>query len=233
MLTAIPRDGKIVFAVPAAMKENVVADWNQFTVAVEDEYHVTDTNMVWGLQSADAQPVLPKEVGAQLIRGLQALDNGVFAITQDAALNGLVETSSNIASVQSSEREVVCVSSQRSNVMSNLRNMANTVKALFQLAGAEVRQSDGYPAWRMNPNSKLQGIVVEAYRKLFGKEPVVRGIHAGLECGLFSEKYPNIDMVSFGPTLRFVHTPDERLYIPTVQMVWDHLLEVLANIPEA
>ncbi len=233
MHNAIPRDGKIVFAVPTAMKENVVADWNQFTVAVEDEYHVTDTNMVWGLQSVDAQPVLPQDVSARLIRGLQALDNGVFAITQDAALNGLVETSSNIASVQSSECEVVCVSSQRSNVMSNLRNMANTVRALFQLAGAEVRQSDGYPAWRMNPNSKLQGIVVEAYKKLFGKEPVVRGIHAGLECGLFSEKYPNIDMVSFGPTLRFVHTPDERLYIPTVQMVWDHLLEVLANIPEA
>ncbi len=233
MHNAITRDGKILFAVPASKKEEVMADWNQFTVAVEDEYHVTDTHMVWSMESAEAQAVLPKAVSEKLIRGLQALDNGVYAITQDAALNGMVETSSNIASVQSSENEVVCVASQRSNVMSNLRNMANTVKALFQLAGAEVVQSDGYPAWKMNPNSKLQSIVVDAYKKLFGKEPVVRGIHAGLECGLFSEKYPNLDMVSFGPTLRFVHTPDERLYIPTVQMVWDHLLEVLANIPDA
>jgi dipeptidase D len=109
--------------------------------------------------------------------------------------------------------------------------MANTVKAVFELAGGEVKQNDGYPAWKMNPDSKLVQITVDAYRRLFGKDPVVRGIHAGLECGLFSRKYPHIDMVSFGPTLRYVHTPEERLNIPTVQMVWDHLLEVLKNIP--
>ena len=97
--------------------------------------------------------------------------------------------------------------------------------------GAEVLTVDGYPAWKMRSDIDLQKIVVASYEKLFGKTPVVRGIHAGLECGLFSERYPNLDMVSFGPTLRFVHTPDERLYIPTVQMVWDHLLDILKNIP--
>ena len=102
---------------------------------------------------------------------------------------------------------------------------------MFELAGAEVNQGDGYPAWKMNANSELTKITVEAYRKLFNKEPKVLGIHAGLECGLFSEKYPHMDMVSFGPTLRGVHSPDERLLIPTVQMVWDHLLEILKNIP--
>ena len=102
----------------------------------------------------------------------------------------------------------------------------------FQLAGAEATSGDGYPAWKMKANSELQKIVRESYVKLFGKEPIVRGIHAGLECGLFSERYPQLDMVSFGPTLRFVHTPDERLLIPTVQMVWDHLLDVLKNIPQ-
>jgi dipeptidase D len=100
------------------------------------------------------------------------------------------------------------------------------------LAGAEAESGDGYPAWKMRSHSDLQRIVKESYVKLFGKEPVVRGIHAGLECGLFSERYPNLDMVSFGPTLRFVHTPEERLLIPTVQMVWDHLLDVLKNIPQ-
>ena len=84
----------------------------------------------------------------------------------------------------------------------------------------------------MNPESKLTKIAVEEYRKLFGKDPKVLGIHAGLECGLFSEKYPNLDMVSFGPTLRNVHTPDEALHIPTVQKVWDHLLAILKNITE-
>lgn len=233
MHNAITRDGKIVFAVPSDKKDDVKVDWNVFTKEVEDEYHVTDTNMVWSLKSADAQTVMPKSVSKNLILALQALDNGVFAMCQDKALEWMVETSSNVASVQSEQSKVVVVSSQRSNVMSNLRNMANTVKATFQLAGAEVVQNDGYPAWKMNPNSKLVKITEDAYKKLFGKEPIVKGIHAGLECGLFSEKYPNLDMVSFGPTLRFVHTPDERLHIPTVQMVWDHLLEILKNIPQA
>jgi dipeptidase D len=144
----------------------------------------------------------------------------------------LVETSSNIASIHTSETTIDILSSQRSNVMSNLDNMCATIQAVFELAGAEAISSDGYPAWKMKANSKLQEIVVASYKKLFGKDPIVRGIHAGLECGLFSERYPQLDMVSFGPTLRFVHTPDERLHIPTVQMVWDHLLDVLRNIPE-
>ena len=231
MHNAIPRDGKIVFAVPADKKEEVKADWNNFQKDVEDEYHVTDTHMEWKLGSADAQPVLPKAVSVNLIRAIQAVDNGVLAMCQDEALAWMVETSSNIASVQTEENKVNIVSSQRSNVMSNLKNMANAVKATFQLAGAEVKQNDGYPAWKMNPESKLVKITVEAYKKLFGKAPIVKGIHAGLECGLFSEKYPHLDMVSFGPTLRNVHTPDECLLIPTVQMVWDHLLEILKNIP--
>ncbi len=231
MHNAIPRDGKIVFAVPADRKEQVRADWNVFTSEVEDEFHVTDKNMVWNMESAEAQTVMPKTVSVGLIRAVQAMDNGVLAMCQDEALASMVETSSNVASVQSSEGEVVVVTSQRSNVMSNLRNMADSVKAVFQLAGADVVQNDGYPAWKMNPNSKLVKVTVDAYRKLFGKEPQVKGIHAGLECGLFSEKYPHLDMVSFGPTLRCVHTPDERLSIPTVQMVWDHLLEILKNIP--
>jgi len=232
MHNAIPRDGKIVFAVPADKKEEVKADWNIFSKDVEDEFHVTDVNMVWSLQSAEAQQVLPKEVSRKLIVGLQALDNGVFAICQDPALNEMVETSSNVASVQTTDDSVVFVASHRSNVTSNLRNMANTVRAAFELAGAEVEQGSGYPAWKMNPNSKMVKVAVDAYKKLFHKDPVVRGIHAGLECGLFSEKYPELDMVSFGPTLRHVHTPDECLHIPTVQMVWDHLLEILKNIPE-
>lgn len=231
MHNAIPRDGKIVFAVPADRKEQVRADWNVFTAGVEDEFHVTDKNMVWNMESAEAQTVMPKTVSVGLIRAVQAMDNGVLAMCQDEALASMVETSSNVASVQSSEGEVVVVASQRSNVMSNLRNMADSVKAVFQLAGAEVVQNDGYPAWKMNPDSKLVKVTVDAYRKLFGKDPQVKGIHAGLECGLFSEKYPHLDMVSFGPTLRCVHTPDERLSIPTVQMVWDHLLEILKNIP--
>ena len=232
MHNAIPRDGKVIFAVPADRKEEVMADWNVFTAGVEDEFHVTDPTMHWGMESVDRQQVMPQQISRGLILSLQALDNGPLTTCQDEALAYMVETSSNVASVQSEANKVVIVASQRSNVMSNLTNMANTVKAVFELSGAKVVQNDGYPAWKMNPNSNLVKITVDAYKKLFKKEPTVKGIHAGLECGLFSEKYPELDMVSFGPTLRNVHTPDECLYIPTVQMVWDHLLEILKNIPQ-
>ena len=228
---AIPRDGKVVFAVPANEKENVRADWNIFTHNVEDEFHVTDTTMVFNMGSTEATPVLPEGVGRKLIQALQAVDNGIFSMCQDEALAGMVETSSNVAVVKTFEDKIEILASQRSNVMSNLDNQCNTIKAVFQLAGAQVIQNDGYPAWKMNPNSKLTQLAVDAYKKLFGKDPEVKGIHAGLECGLFSERYPNLDMVSFGPTLRYVHTPEERLHIPTVQMVWDHLLEILKNVP--
>jgi dipeptidase D len=188
--------------------------------------------MVWNMESTDAEPVIDPAVAKHFIWALQAVDNGIYAICQDEALGGMVETSSNIASVHTSKDAIDILSSQRSNVMSNLDNMCATIQAVFELAGAEAKSSDGYPAWKMRANSELQKIVWDSYVRLFGKEPIMRGIHAGLECGLFSERYPNLDMVSFGPTLRFVHTPDERLHIPTVQMVWDHLLDVLKNIPQ-
>ena len=232
MHNAIPRDGMFVIAVPNAVKENIKADWNIFASDVEDEFHVTDTQMVWTMESTDAEPVIDEQVARRFVYAIQAVDNGIYAICQDPELNGMVETSSNIASIATSECEINIVSSQRSNVMSNLDNMCATIGACFTLAGAEVKHSDGYPAWKMRAHSELQKIVKDSYVRLFGKEPVMRGIHAGLECGLFSERYPNLDMVSFGPTLRFVHTPEERLLIPTVQMVWDHLLDVLKNIPQ-
>jgi len=227
---AIPRDGMFVIAVPNDVKENVKADWNVFAKQVEDEFHVTDKQMVWAMESAEAETVIEQSVAENFIRAIQAVDNGIYAICQDPELNGMVETSSNIAAIHTEETEINILSSQRSNVMSNLDNMCATIVSLFELAGAEAYSSDGYPAWKMRAESHLRDTVVDTYKELFGKEPIVRGIHAGLECGLFSERYPNLDMVSFGPTLRDVHTPDERLLIPTVQMVWDHLLLVLKRI---
>lgn len=232
MHNAIPRDGMAVFALPCDKKEDIRVDWNLFSHDVEEEFHVTDTQMEFKLESTPAEKVIEKSLSDKMIAALQAVDNGVFAMCQDKEIEWMVETSSNIASIATDERNMTIVASQRSNVMSNLENIADTVKSVFELAGAEVSQGDSYPAWKMNPNSKLTEITVKTYKKLFGKDPKVLGIHAGLECGLFSEKYPHLDMVSFGPTLRGVHSPDEKLLIPTVQMVWDHLLEILKNIPE-
>jgi len=232
MHNAIPRDGQVVFAVKNDAKEQVRADWNVFASEVEDEFHVTENAMHFNMESCEATPVIEKTVADKFIMALQAVDNGPLTHCQDEAIAWMVETSSNVASVATAEKIIDIVASQRSNVMSNLENMTNTVKAAFQLAGAKISVGDKYPAWKMRADSALTDLTVKSYEKLFGKEPLVKGIHAGLECGLFSEKYPELDMVSFGPTLREVHTPQEALYIPTVQMVWDHLLEILRNAPK-
>ena len=155
--------------------------------------------------------------------------NGVFAMSQD--LDWLVETSSNLASINRKGDVVEVVTSQRSSVASARENMSATVRAAFELGGAEVVTNEGYPGWKMNPNSVLLKEAKESYERVFNKEPQILAIHAGLECGLFSEKYPELDMVSFGPTLRGVHSPEERLLIPTVKMVWDHLLDILKHLP--
>ena len=105
------------------------------------------------------------------------------------------------------------------------------VRTVFLMGGFVVSYSDGYPGWKPNTHSEILQVAVESYRRLFGTEPEVKAIHAGLECGLFLSKYPHMDMISFGPTLRGVHSPDERMHIPSVEKFWRHLLDILKNIP--
>ena len=227
---AIPREAMAVCAIPMKDKESIRVDWNLFSADVEEEYSVTEKTMVFELQSEGARSeAVEREVARKLIWALQAVHNGILSMSQDI---DLVETSSNLASIRLTDGNKIQVkTSQRSSILSARHHMSNMVKAAFELAGARVEVGEGYPGWKMNPESDILKIAVETYKALFGKEPKVLGIHAGLECGLFSEKYPGLDMVSFGPTLRGVHSPDERLLIPTVAMVWDHIKAILKNIP--
>ena len=228
---AIPREGEIVFAVPFADKEQTRADWNIFCSEVEEEFMVTEKNMYFHMESADAEPVIPQETGKRIINALQAVHHGVFSVVQDLSLGNLTETSSNLAVVKTEDDRITINTSQRSNVMSNLENMVNTVTAVFELAGADsIIHNDGYPAWKMNPDSKLREVAKRCYEQLFDAEPTIIGIHAGLECGLFSERYPHLDMLSIGPTMRGVHSPDEKLHIPTVEKVYKLVKEILKNI---
>ncbi len=228
----IPREAACVCAVPVKDKEKVCADWNLFAADVEEEYKVTEPDVEFVMSSeAEVEEFMDKDTGAKLITALQAVDNGVYAMCQDIEL---VETSSNLASVRMNRgaRTIEITSSQRSSIYSARVNMANSIAAVFELAGADVEIGEGYPGWKMNPDSEILKVAVEEYRKVAGKEPIVKGIHAGLECGLFSEKFKGMDMISVGPTMRGVHSPDEKLYIPSVQVVWDWLLAILKNIPE-
>ena len=228
---AIPRECSITFAIPFGEKENVRVMWNVFCAEVEDEFHVTEPNIVWHMESTEAEPVLPIQTGRSIVRALQAVHNGVYSVVQDDILGDITETSSNTASVVTGGTACSIVCSQRSSVMSNLENILNTVRAAFELAGADdIVLSDGYPAWKMRADSHLRDVAVECYRKLFNAEPRVVGIHAGLECGLFAERYPSLDMLSIGPTMRGVHSPDERLLIPTVDKVWQLVTAILKNV---
>ena len=164
-----------------------------------------------------------------LLNSLYACPHGV--IKWSMKLKGLVETSTNLASVKFKDNKIHVTTSQRSSLESGKSDVAFMVESVFALANANVEHSEGYPGWNPNPDSDILKIAVASYERLFGKKPVVRAIHAGLECGLFLEKYPDLDMISFGPTLQGVHSPDEKINIKTVEMWWSHLLDILKNIP--
>ena len=174
---------------------------------------------------------IDRETTTKLLQTIYALPHGVMAMSQD--VEGLVETSTNLASVKMHpDHKIVICTSQRSSTNSSKEDIATMVETVMKMGGAEVNHSDGYPGWKPNPHSAILKIARESYVRLFSKEPLVLAIHAGLECGLFSDKYPGLDMISFGPTLRDVHTPNERMEIPTVELFWKHLLDILVNIPE-
>ena len=228
---AIPRDATVVIAVPFADREKIRVDFNVFASEVQDEYHVTEREAKFFMESTDAvAECIEPAVARNIIRSVFAVFNGVYAMSMDVP--GLVETSSNLARIRTEQGKVTMVASQRSSVESAKYAVQATVTACFRLAGAKVEQSDGYPGWAPNPKSELLDISVRAYRELFGRDPQVKAIHAGLECGLFLDAYPDLDMISIGPTLRGVHSPSERLELATVPMVFDHLLAILRNIPK-
>ena len=144
---------------------------------------------------------------------------------------GMVETSTNLAAIRFLDDNIIHITtSQRSDIDSEKHNIAQMVEATFAMIGARVQHGEGYPGWAPNPNSHVLAVAVACYEQLFGKKPIVRSIHAGLECGLFLEKYPGMDMISFGPTLRGVLSPDEKIEIESVQKWWDHLLLILREI---
>jgi dipeptidase D len=228
---AIPREASAIVGIEGRDKENVRVLLNCFAADIENELKYADPNVRIAMETVDASGSCFSDVFADtLINALQACPHGVIGMSH--AIEDLVETSTNLASVKVTDDYMVVVgTSQRSSIESAKNAIADQVAAVFLLAGAEVKHGEGYPGWAPNPDSKILKTAQETYRKLFNKEPEVKAIHAGLECGLFLEKYPYLDMISFGPTMRDIHSPSERLEIATVDLWWRHLLEILKNLP--
>ncbi|MBN2681030.1 MAG: aminoacyl-histidine dipeptidase [Bacteroidales bacterium] len=228
---AIPREAFAIVTIPNEHCNDFEKWIAQFQTEVRQELSQTAPDLSVSCSKSNMPAsVIDEDTKFNLVYGLYACPHGVHTWSQQ--LEGLVETSTNLASVKFVENNrIVVTTSQRSSLESGKADMAFMVDSVFSLAGAEIKRGDGYPGWNPNPNSNILRIAAASYERLFGKKPVVRAIHAGLECGLFLEKYPDLDMISFGPTLRSVHSPDERINIKTVEMWWNHLLDVLENIP--
>ena len=227
---AIPREAFAVVGVPEKKRGAFQRLVRSFAADVAGELQYTDAGF-WMKAAACDKParVIDLDTQYRLLTAIVSVANGVLAMS--FAMKGLVETSTNLASVKFlPKNKIQVVTSQRSSVESAKRYAARTVEGTFALAGAKVVHSDGYPGWAPNPKSHLLDVAADTYRQLFDKEPIVRAIHAGLECGLFLEKYPPLEMISFGPTLRGVHSPDERLEIATVDKFWRHLVLLLESL---
>lgn len=230
---AIPRAAHVLFGVHAAGKEAVRIAFNKYVADIEKEYKGLELTLKLTLDSADKpEYVIDSVTSRNLVLSLYSAPHGVQSWSRD--MEDLVETSTNLASVKMpQEDKIVVTTSQRSTVDSRKYDIANQVEALFLLAGAEVKHGDGYPAWTPNLDSKIMRLASDAYEELFGVKPAIKGIHAGLECALFQQNYPDLDMVSFGPTLRDVHSPSERMHIPAVDRFYKQLrltLEKASNL---
>lgn len=230
---AIPRAAHVIFGVHTSKKEDVRIAFNQYVADIEREYKGLETTLKMTLESVDKPDfTIDAETTRNLILSLYCAPHGVISMSRD--LEGLVETSTNLASVKmKANDQIVVTTSQRSSVDSRKFDIANQVEAVFTLAGATVEHGEGYPAWTPNLDSTIMKLTSDAYEELYGKRPAIKAIHAGLECSLFQQNYPGLDMVSFGPTLRDVHSPSERMHIPAVERFYEQLkltLKKAANL---
>ena len=227
---AIPRASHAVIGVHTSKKEEVRTMLNHYIADLENEYQGLEPNLKVTMESVDTPDfTIDQTTSTNIIRALYSAPHGVISMSRE--LEGLVETSTNLASVKmAADNTIVVTTSQRSSVESRKWDIARQVEALFLLAGARVEHGDGYPGWQPNLESPIMKISRDAYKELYGVTPAIKAIHAGLECGLFLTKYPHLDMVSFGPTLRDVHSPSERMFIPAVERFWGQLKRTLEKV---
>jgi len=229
---AIAREALSIFVIPNDKIQSFQTFVTELSDTIKKEYSKTDPGLHINLDETD----LPNEVFERsfqdgLLSALYACPHGALSMSHD--IEGLVESSTNLASVkQTNNKTLEITTSQRSSVESAKTDVSQMVESVFLLSGAKVIHSGSYPGWTPNTNSTILGITRSVYEKLFGNKAEVKAIHAGLECGLFLKKYPKLDMISFGPTIKGAHSPDERLHIESTYKFWDLLLEVLKMIPE-
>jgi len=226
---AIPREAEAVVSLPKAKAAQAGEFVEQMNQAIKAELATVEPNLTIACQAQKGvRKVLKKALQKRVLLTLAGLPHGVLKMSAD--IPGLVETSTNLAIIQTGKKAISIQTSQRSSVASEIDEAAQAVCAVFELGGAIVTGSDGYPGWKPNIESPILKRAQSTYKSLYGKDPAVKAVHAGLECGIIGEKYPGMDMVSFGPTMREVHSPNEHLYIDTVEKFYAFLLAILKSV---
>ncbi len=230
---AIPREAFALVAVKGKKIQKFIGLVDHLAGIIKSELAVTEPGLTISLEAVEAPgKLINRRTAGKLIRAILACPNGVIRMSD--SMPGLVETSTNLAILRMDpkKKSISAACLMRSSVDTAKEELATRIRALFTLAGASVDFSGAYPGWKPNMDSPILKTMRQVYQSKFGKKPLTRAIHAGLECGILGGKYPHWDMISFGPTIRFPHSPDEKVNIASVQKFWDFLLETLKNIPE-
>ncbi len=226
---AIAREAEAVLTIPMAYKEQIRIEWNQYVAQMEGVFGEVEKDLRMDLETTDMpETFIPSDKAYRLIMALCECPHGMIAMSKE--MPGLVETSTNLASIKMKDGFIEVNTSQRSSIEASKHHLKWAVEQALAMACDEVTHGDGYPGWAPNPNSPLLEVVKQAYIDLYKAEPKVLAIHAGLECGLFLEKYPYLDMVSIGPQMYGVHSPQERLSIPSTERCYDWLCRVLETL---
>ncbi|TLX75197.1 aminoacyl-histidine dipeptidase [Labilibacter sediminis] len=227
---AIPREAFAIVTVPGNNVIEFAETVEEFASIYKNELAVTEPSLSLVVEKCDMPSSLMDEMSQDdLVNAIQACPNGVIRMSD--TMEGLVETSSNLAIVKSDKGSTKVMCLIRSSVDTAKEDVESTLESLFRLAGADVVFNGQYPGWKPNPDSEILQVMKDVYHNQYGKVPEIKGIHAGLECGILGAAYPNWDMISFGPTIRFPHSPDEKVNIETVAKFWNFLVETLKNIP--
>lgn len=230
LANAIPREAWAIVGVDAGREEEFAKEVETFSDMIHAEFQLAEgPDFTFTTEKVDEQTeIIAPATALKLVSAVFACPNGVQGMSN--AVEGLVETSCNLASVKMKGDEIVVTVHQRSSVDSRRDEIADRVRALFEMIGCSVAFDDAYVGWAPNPDSRVLEVAVESYEGLFGEKPKVEALHAGLECGLFLEKMPGLDMISFGPTLKDIHSPGEKANIPSVQAFWKYLCDILRRL---
>ncbi len=228
---AIPRESKAIVAIDAIHEMRFISDINGLAHTIKTEYKTMEPDLIIEVSKTET-PKKIMDLGVQegFTRAMYAALNGVYSMSPD--IPDLVETSNNIAKVSLKEENIKVECLTRSSVESSKMDLANSLRATFELTGCEVEFSGDYPGWAPNMDSAILKVMTRLYEELNGEKPHIAACHAGLECGILGQNYPEMDMISFGPNIKGAHSPDERAQISSVQKYWKFVLEILKNIPK-